>query len=80
MTEALEGKRYWKVGDRRHVWMVDAVEPASGARGAFAILVSDDSRASEDVDLTRLLNPELYTPVPEHAYDLDQPEAPDEGE
>ena len=64
MTEVLEGTKYWKVGDHRHVWVVDAIEPKTSDRPAFAILVSEDGLNSEDVDLSHLLNPDLYTPVP----------------
>lgn len=63
MTEILEGMKYWKAGDHTHVWVVDAVEPESNGRSAFAILVSEGGEASEDVDLSHLRNPELYTPV-----------------
>ncbi len=63
MTEVLEGTKYWKAGDHRHVWIVDAVEPETSDRPAFAILVSDDGLNSEDVNLSHLLNPDLYTPV-----------------
>ena len=64
MTEVLEGTKYWKVGDHTHVWIVDAVEPKTSERPAFAILVSEDGLNSEDVDLSHLRNPSLYTPVP----------------
>ena len=63
MTEILEGMKYWKVGDHKHVWVVDAVESESLGQPAFAILVSEDGLSSEDVDLSRLRNPDLYTPV-----------------
>ncbi len=63
MTEVLEGKKYWKAGDHKHVWVVDAVEPETNGRPAFVILVSEDGKASEDVDLSHLQNRELYTPV-----------------
>ncbi|MHA1565033.1 MAG: hypothetical protein ACTSX7_06955 [Alphaproteobacteria bacterium] len=64
MTEILEGQRYWKVGDRSHVWVVDAVEPEKADRPAFAIMVSEDGLATEDVDLSHLNNLNLYGPVP----------------
>ena len=64
MTEILEGKKYWKAGDHTHVWIVDAVEPETSERPASAILVSEDGLNSEDVDLSHLRNPSLYTPVP----------------
>jgi hypothetical protein len=63
MTEIPEGQKFWKVGDHRHVWVVDAVEPKSPGRPAFAILVSEDGTATEDVDLSHLQNPNLYSPV-----------------
>lgn len=63
MTEILEGQRYWKVGNHSHVWVVDAVEPGKPGRPAFAILVSEDGQSTEDVDLSHLRNPNLYTPV-----------------
>ena len=65
MTEILVGQRYWKVGDHRHVWVVDAVEPVTGNRPAFAIMVSEDGLNAEDVDLSHLSNPNLFTPVPQ---------------
>ena len=61
MTTVLEGQKYWKAGDHAHVWVVDAVVAAKAGRPAFAVLVSEDSRSSEDVDLTHLENPNLYT-------------------
>lgn len=64
MTEILEGQRYWKVGDHTHVWVVDAVEPEKADRPAFAIMVSEDGLATEDVDLSHINNPNLYSPVP----------------
>lgn len=64
MTAILEGQRYWKHGDHAHVWVVDAVVPATTGRPAFAVLVSQDGGASEDADLAHLENPEIYTPVP----------------
>lgn len=65
MTEISEGQRYWKVGNHRHVWVVDAVEPETDGRAAFAILVTEDGLNAEDVDLSHLKNPNLYTPVPD---------------
>lgn len=64
MTTVLEGQRYWKVGDHTHVWVVDAVVAGKGGRPAFAVLVSEDGRSTEDVDLTHLENPNLYTRAP----------------
>jgi hypothetical protein len=64
MREILEGQRYWKIGDRRHVWIVDAMEPKTVERSAFAILVSEDGTATKDVDLSHLQNPSLYSPIP----------------
>ena len=64
MKEIMEGQKYWKAGDHRHVWFVQAVEPETPERPAFAILVSADRTATEDVDLSHLQNPDLYTPVP----------------
>ena len=63
MKEISEGQKYWKSGDHRHVWVVDAVEPGTAERPAFAILVSEGGTATEDVDLSHLQNPDLYTPV-----------------
>ncbi len=65
MTDVLEGQKYWKFGDRRHVWVVDAVEPEKAGRAAFAILVSEDGQSCEDVLLSHLKNPNLYSPVPD---------------
>jgi hypothetical protein len=65
LNEILEGQKYWKTGDHKHVWIVDAVEPETAERPAFAILVSEDGTATEDVDLSHLQNPNLYSTVPE---------------
>ena len=59
----LIGRRYWKVGDHGCIWVVDAVEPGKAGQPAYVILVTDDERSSEDVELSHLENPELYTPV-----------------
>jgi hypothetical protein len=64
MTAILEGQKYWKVGDHTHVWVVDAVVPGKAGRLTFAVLVSEDASSTEDVDLTHLENPNLYTRVP----------------
>ena len=64
MKEILEGQKYWMAGDHRHVWVVKAVEPEISGRAAFAILVSEDGTATEDIDLSHLQNSDLYTPVP----------------
>ncbi len=64
MSTILEGQRFWKHGDHRHVWIVDAIVPTKDHRPAFAVLISKAGRASEDVDLSHLENSELYTPVP----------------
>lgn len=65
MSAVLEGRKFWKAGDHTHLWVVDAVEPGSAGRPAFAILVSEDGLNSEDVDLSHLLNRSLYTPANE---------------
>jgi hypothetical protein len=64
MTAVLEGQKYWKVGDHTHLWIVDAVMPGKAGRPPFAVLVSQDGRSTEDVDLTHLENPNLYTRAP----------------
>jgi hypothetical protein len=64
MIEILEGQKFWKVGNHKHVWVVDAVEPEKDGRPAFAILVSEDGLSTEDVDLSHLKDRNLYTPVP----------------
>ena len=61
MRTDLLGQRFWKHGDHRHVWIVDAVEPGDKERPPFVILVSEDGRATEDVDLSHLEDPEQYT-------------------
>lgn len=64
MTTVLEGQKFWKTGDHSHVWVVDAVLHTPADREPFAILVSEDGKAAEDVVLSHLENPELYRPVP----------------
>ena len=64
MTTVLEGQKFWKVGDHTHVWVVDAVVPGAASRAAFAVLVSEAASSTEDVDLTHLEDPNLYTRVP----------------
>lgn len=63
MTAILEGQRFWKHGDHSHVWIVDAIVPTKNHRPAFAVLLNEVGKESEDVDLSHLENPELYTPV-----------------
>lgn len=63
MADILEGQRFWKVGDRHHVWIVDAVVTEDHDRAPFAILLSEDLQSTEDVDLSHLLNTEIYVPV-----------------
>ncbi|MEE8189217.1 MAG: hypothetical protein V3T80_08420 [Kiloniellales bacterium] len=64
MTAVLEGRRYWKHGDHVNVWVVDAVVHGEKGRPPFAVLVTEDGGAAEDVDLSHLENPELYTALP----------------
>ncbi len=63
MTSILEGQRFWKRGDHSHVWVVDAIVPAENGHPPFAVLVNEDGQVTEDVDLSHLENPNLYTPV-----------------
>ncbi len=63
MTGILEGQRFWKHGDHSHVWVVDAIVPAESGHPPFAVLVNEDGRVAEDVDLSHLENPNLYMPV-----------------
>lgn len=63
MLEALIGRRFWKHGDHRHVWIVDDVIRAKEGKSAFAVLVSEDGNATEDVDLGHLENRNLYVPA-----------------
>ncbi len=51
MTDILEGQRFWKRGDHSHVWVVDAIVPAENGHPPFAVLVNEDGRVTEDVDL-----------------------------
>ena len=48
MTQIVIGKRFWKAGDRRHVWIVDGVVAAKPGREAHAILVSEAGSEAED--------------------------------
>ena len=57
------GRRYWKVGDHAHVWVVEAIEPGKAGQAPFAILVTSDGANSEDVELSHLSNSDLYTPL-----------------
>jgi len=63
MTAIQVGQRFWKHGNHRHVWAVDAIVPAQAGRPAFAVLVSEDGTASEDVDLNHLDDRNLYIPA-----------------
>ncbi len=64
MSTILEGQRFWKHGDHNPIWAVDVIFPTKDHRPAFAVLISEPGGASEDVDLSHLENPELYTQVP----------------
>ncbi len=69
MTETLERRRFWKRGDHTHVWIVDAVVvPRRDDRGPYAILVSEHGTAEEEVELDRLHDRRLYTPVPDDPH------------
>lgn len=63
MTVVLEGQRFWKHGDHKHVWVVDAIVRDKEGRPPFAVLVSEDGRMTEDVDLSHLQDLNQYTPV-----------------
>ena len=57
------GEKFWKVGDRRHVWVVDAIIAETPGAPALAVLVSEDGQSAEEVDLAHLVDPEQYLPV-----------------
>lgn len=63
MTGILESQRFWKRGGHSHVWVVDAIIPAKSGHPAVAVLVNEDGRVTEDVDLSHSENPNLYTPA-----------------
>ncbi len=63
MTHALEGRRYWEVGNHAHIWVVDAVVSDEKGREPFAILISEDGLNTKDVELSHLENRNLYTPA-----------------
>ena len=65
MDHRLEGRKFWRAGDHRHVWVVDAVITGRAERPDFAILVSQDGSSVDEVDLSHLENPNLYTPARE---------------
>jgi hypothetical protein len=46
VREILDGQDYWKIGDHTRVWIVEAVEPETAERSAFAILISEDGTAA----------------------------------
>ncbi len=63
MTVVREGQRYWKHGDHSHVWIVDAIVRDDGQRSPFAILVREDGREVEDVEVSHLEDRNQYTPA-----------------
>ena len=63
MTNIEIGCRFWKAGDRAHIWVVDGLIPAKAGVPAYAILVSDDERQVEEVDLSHLEDPEQFTRI-----------------
>ncbi len=65
MTMVREGQRYWKHGDHAHVWIVDAVVRDDGQRQPFAVLVSEDGKEVQDVDLSHLEDRNQFTPTSE---------------
>lgn len=72
MTQVFEGQRFWKRGDHRHVWVVDAVLPRRAGGGRYALLVAEHGDAEEEVDLDHLLDRQIYTPLPEDPHHLDE--------
>ncbi len=57
MTTALKAQKHWKVGDHSHVCFLLAVVAAEAGRAAFAVLVTEDARSTEDIALALLENP-----------------------
>jgi len=57
------GDRFWKLGDRKHIWVVDALIPAADRRNAFVVLISEDECASEEVELSHLKDSEQYMQI-----------------
>ncbi|RDD61044.1 hypothetical protein [Ferruginivarius sediminum] len=68
MTDIVQGQRFWKHGDHRHVWIVDAVLSRPDGEGQYAILVAEHGDAEEEVDMERLRDRAYYTRVPEDPH------------
>jgi hypothetical protein len=68
MSEIVEGQRYWKRGDHRHVWIVDAVLQRKDGDGHFAIMVAEHGEGEEEVDLDRLRDRSIYTCIPDDPH------------
>lgn len=77
MLGIMEGQRYWKVGDHKHVWVVDAILPRKNGTNHYVVLVSEDGMETEDVDLSHIANPELFIRIPDEGGDpLPPPNTP----
>lgn len=77
MTSVYEGQRFWKRGNHRHTWVVDAVVARTDGSGHDALLISEDGNASEEVDVEVLADRGRYTRVPEDAHRV-EPESGEE--
>lgn len=63
VSHELLGRRFFKVGDKRHTWVVSALKSADACGRPFAILISEGDFAAEEVDLSHLGDVELYVPA-----------------
>lgn len=68
MTDVVEGQRFWKHGDHRHVWVVDAVLPRGDGTGHDVVLVAEHEHAVEEVSIDRLRDRSYFIRVPDDPH------------
>ena len=64
MSDIFIGQRYRRIGEHDRVWTVTGTVEQSAKHRPFAVLVSDDGKATLDVTFAHLEDPEIYEHLP----------------
>ncbi|MGI9412232.1 MAG: hypothetical protein ACR2PM_01085 [Hyphomicrobiales bacterium] len=64
MSDIFIGQRYRRIGEHDRIWVVTGTVEDTKDHRPFALLVSDDGKATLDVEFAHLEDPELYEHLP----------------
>jgi len=60
MSDIFIGQRYRRIGEHNRVWIVTGTVERPSENRPFAVLVSDDGKATQDVEFAHLEDPEIF--------------------